>query len=37
MRHHHVGAVIVITEDPLGHKPIGIVTDRDIVIAVVAA
>jgi CBS domain-containing protein len=33
MRTHHVGSVIVVEE----HCPVGIVTDRDIVVKVVAA
>jgi len=36
MRQHHVGDVIVITKEGRKHKPIGIVTDRDVVIEVVA-
>lgn len=36
MRKHHVGAVVVI-EPPNGERiPVGIVTDRDIVLAVIA-
>ena len=37
MRQHHVGNVIVVDEGPDGRIPVGIVTDRDIVIEVVAA
>ncbi|MBU6486081.1 MAG: CBS domain-containing protein [Betaproteobacteria bacterium] len=37
MRQHHVGNVLVVDEGPDGRIPIGIVTDRDIVIEVVAA
>ena len=37
MRDHHVGALIVIDGKEGVTRPIGIVTDRDIVIAVVAA
>lgn len=33
MRSRHVGSVIVVTE----HRPVGIITDRDIVVKVVAA
>lgn len=37
MRKHHVGALVVV-EKPNGERlPIGIITDRDIVISVVAA
>jgi CBS domain-containing protein len=36
MRHHHVGNLVVV-DAPNGHRiPTGIVTDRDIVISVVA-
>jgi len=37
MRDHHVGALIVIDKRDGATKPVGIVTDRDIVVAVVAA
>jgi CBS domain-containing protein len=37
MRDHHVGALIVIDGLKGATRPIGIVTDRDIVVAVVAA
>ncbi|MCZ7564160.1 MAG: CBS domain-containing protein [Burkholderiales bacterium] len=37
MREHHVGSLVVVDETALGRKPVGIVTDRDIVIEVVAA
>jgi len=37
MRDHHVGALVVIEENGGVRRPIGIVTDRDIVVAVVAA
>jgi len=36
MREHHVGALVVI-DKPGGNVPVGIVTDRDIVVEVVAA
>jgi CBS domain-containing protein len=37
MRRHHVGNVVVAEEGPSGRKiPVGIVTDRDIVMSVVA-
>lgn len=37
MRHHHVGDVVVVDELDGGNVPVGIVTDRDIVVGVVAA
>ncbi|MCC6608807.1 MAG: CBS domain-containing protein [Burkholderiales bacterium] len=37
MREHHVGSLVIVDETALGRKPVGIVTDRDIVIEVVAA
>jgi CBS domain-containing protein len=37
MRHNHIGDVIVIDEVDGGRRPIGIVTDRDIVVEIVAA
>jgi CBS domain-containing protein len=37
MREHHVGSIVVVDETAAGSKPVGIVTDRDIVIEVVAA
>jgi CBS domain-containing protein len=36
MRDHHVGALVVIEKRDGATRPIGIVTDRDIVVAVVA-
>ena len=36
MRQHHVGDVVVITETGGCRKPVGIVTDRDVVVEVVA-
>jgi CBS domain-containing protein len=36
MRKHHVGAVVVIREDDGKRIPIGIVTDRDIVLETIA-
>lgn len=36
MRHHHVGDVIVVDEVDGGKKPVGIVTDRDLVVEVMA-
>jgi CBS domain-containing protein len=37
MRSHHVGNVIVIDRAARGPLPVGIVTDRDIVVQVIAA
>jgi CBS domain-containing protein len=37
MRTHHVGDVVVVENHPGGRRPVGIVTDRDIVVEVVAA
>jgi len=37
MREHHVGSIVVVDDTPAGSKPVGIVTDRDIVIEIVAA
>ena len=34
MREHHVGDVVVVEETESGQAPIGVVTDRDIVIEV---
>jgi CBS domain-containing protein len=36
MRHHHVGDVVVVEEKEGMNVPVGIVTDRDIVIEVIA-
>ena len=36
MREHHVGSLVVVVERLSERVPVGIVTDRDIVIAVVA-
>jgi CBS domain-containing protein len=36
MRHHHVGDVVVIDETDGTRKPVGIVTDRDLVVEVMA-
>jgi CBS domain-containing protein len=36
MREHHVGSLVVVEDSAHGRKPIGIITDRDIVVAVVA-
>jgi CBS domain-containing protein len=37
MRSHHVGDVIVVDRGTRGLMPVGIVTDRDIVVQVIAA
>jgi len=37
MREHHVGSLVVVEESARGRRPIGIITDRDVVIEVVAA
>ena len=36
MRHHHVGDLVVVEKQAEQSRPLGIVTDRDIVIEVVA-
>jgi len=36
MRARHVGSVVVVSGDGLGRRPVGVITDRDIVIEVVA-
>lgn len=36
MRHNHVGDVIIVDEIEGGMRPIGIVTDRDIVVEVIS-
>ncbi|HEX8011300.1 MAG TPA: CBS domain-containing protein [Casimicrobiaceae bacterium] len=36
MRHHHVGDVVVVDEIDGAKKPVGIVTDRDLVVEVMA-
>jgi CBS domain-containing protein len=36
MRHNHVGDVVVVDEVDGGKRPIGIITDRDIVVEVVS-
>jgi CBS domain-containing protein len=37
MRQYHVGCVLVVEPTPAGNKPIGIVTDRDLVVEILAA
>lgn len=36
MRQHHVGALVVVSAGSLDGKPVGIVTDRDLVLGVMA-
>ncbi len=36
MREHHVGDVVLVEEKDLQRVPIGVVTDRDIVVSVIA-
>lgn len=36
MRQHHVGSLVVVDDRETGRAPAGIITDRDIVVAVVA-
>lgn len=36
MRQHHVGSLVVVEECEGGNKPIGILTDRDLVIEILA-
>lgn len=36
MREHHVGSVVIVDDDHGASRPVGVVTDRDIVIELVA-
>ena len=36
MRHHHVGDIVVVENQGKGNVPIGIITDRDIVVELLA-
>jgi CBS domain-containing protein len=36
MREHHVGSLVIVDDTLLGQMPVGMLTDRDIVTAVVA-
>ncbi len=36
MREHHVGCLVVVEAGDVGDEPIGLVTDRDIVVEVIA-
>jgi CBS domain-containing protein len=37
MREHHVGSLVVVDEDARGRVPVGMITDRDIVVEVLTA
>jgi len=37
MRRHHIGDVVVVDETSEGRRPVGIVTDRDLVVEVLSA
>lgn len=37
MRQGHVGCLVVVEDDPRGVKPVGIITDRDLVVEILAA
>jgi CBS domain-containing protein len=36
MREHHVGSLVVVVDRQSERVPVGMITDRDIVVAVVA-
>lgn len=36
MREHHVGSVVVVDRAGAGARPVGMITDRDIAVGVVA-
>ena len=36
MREHHVGSLVVLQPAQVGGKPVGVITDRDIVVGIVA-
>jgi signal-transduction protein with cAMP-binding, CBS, and nucleotidyltransferase domain len=36
MRQHHVGSIVVVEDSDAGRVPVGMLTDRDIVVGVVA-
>ncbi|MFM8444772.1 MAG: CBS domain-containing protein [Methylococcus sp.] len=36
MREHHVGSVVVVEDTPDGLKPVGMLTDRDMVVEIIA-
>lgn len=37
MRQHHVGALVIVVADAGVNRPVGVVTDRDLVVEVMAA
>lgn len=37
MRQHHVGALVIVEETRAGTLPVGVLTDRDVVVEIVAA
>lgn len=37
MRHHHVGDLVIVDQSPDKRTPLGVVTDRDLVVDVLAA
>jgi CBS domain-containing protein len=37
MRHHHVGCLVIVEETGAGNKPVGVLTDRDLVVEILAA
>ena len=37
MRQWHVGSLVVVAEDERGVKPVGIITDRDLVVEILAS
>lgn len=36
MRNHHVGDVVVVRREPVGNVPVAVLTDRDLVVEVLA-
>ena len=36
MRRHHIGVLVIVTGNSDGNRPVGIITDRDIVMEVIA-
>ena len=36
MREHHVGSVVVVDDTAAGVKPVGVLTDRDMVVEIIA-
>lgn len=37
MREHHVGSLVIVEKSPGGQVPVGVITDRDLVTAVLAS